>query len=104
MKRADRTQLAILDAAEHLFSIYGPNATSMRQITSLAQVNLSAVNYHFGDKDNLVDQVFQRRLNALNDERLQLLEQYQRQAPHAALKASQVVHAFLRHLYAMLLR
>ena len=103
MKRADRTRLAILDAAEHLFSIYGPDATSMRQITGLAQVNLSAVNYHFGSKENLIEEVFQRRLNALNAERLQLLEQYQQQNLHTPLKASQIVHAFfaplIRHAF-----
>ncbi len=105
MKRSERTRLAILDAAEHLFSAYGPDATSMRQITGLAQVNLSAVNYHFGSKEALIDEVFQRRLNALNQERLQLLEQYQASTPDAPLKASLVVHAFfaplIRHAYSV---
>lgn len=103
MKRSDRTRLAILDAAEHLFSMHGPDSTSMRQITSLAKVNLSAVNYHFGDKSNLIEEVFQRRLNTLNAERLRLLEQYQQQSPNSPLKASQIVHAFfaplIRHAF-----
>lgn len=103
MKRSGRTRLSILDAAEHLFSAYGPGATSMRQITGLAEVNLSAVNYHFGSKEQLVQEVLQRRLHALNQERLSLLDALKHQAQGTGLKASQVVHAFfsplIRHAY-----
>jgi AcrR family transcriptional regulator len=44
------TQDKILDAAEQLFASTGFADTSLRQITSMAQVNLAAVNYHFGSK------------------------------------------------------
>ena len=39
------------DAAEALFISGGFDALSMRQITAAAQVNLAAVNYHFGSKE-----------------------------------------------------
>lgn len=94
MKRSDRTQSAILDAAEHLFALYGHENTSMRQITAQAKVNLSAVNYHFGSKDGLTQAVFQRRLNSINQERLEKLAFYRQQAGDGPLKASQVVDAF----------
>ena len=35
------TKSKILDAAEHLFAIHGFNGTSLREITSQAEVNLS---------------------------------------------------------------
>ena len=44
------TKGRILDAAEELFMEHGFEATSLRQITATAHVNLAAVNYHFGSK------------------------------------------------------
>ena len=40
----------ILDAAERLFAEHGVAGTSVRAITDQAQVNVAAVNYHFGSK------------------------------------------------------
>ncbi|MDP4946529.1 MAG: TetR family transcriptional regulator, partial [Alishewanella sp.] len=42
------TQLKILDAAQNLFAEAGFNDTSLRQITTKAEVNLASVNYLFG--------------------------------------------------------
>ena len=47
----------ILDAAEILFAEKGFSETSLRLITSKAQVNLAAVNYHFGSKKSLIQAV-----------------------------------------------
>jgi len=71
----DSTRQRILDTAERLFADQGFHATTLRQITSEAGVNLAAVNYHHGSKDALVLAVFQRRLDALNSERLARLDQ-----------------------------
>jgi len=68
------TKTRILDVAEGLFMEHGFEATSLRQLTSAAGVNLAAVNYHFGSKDGLVRAVFSRRLKPLNEERIRLLE------------------------------
>ena len=66
----DSTALRILDTAERLFADQGFHATTLRQITREAGVNLAAVNYHHGSKDALILAVFQRRLDELNSERL----------------------------------
>ena len=55
----------ILDAAEILFAEKGFAETSLRLITSKAQVNLAAVNYHFGSKKSLIQAVFSRFLGPL---------------------------------------
>ena len=47
------TRDRILDAAEELFAEQG-FASSLRNITSSAGVNLAAVNYHFGSKEELI--------------------------------------------------
>ena len=48
------TREKILDAAEALFAEHGFEGASMRMITARAGVNLAAVNYHFGSKENLL--------------------------------------------------
>jgi AcrR family transcriptional regulator len=71
------TKGRILDAAEDLFIEHGFEAMSLRQITSHADVNLAAVNYHFGSKEALIHSMLARRLDKLNDERLTLLDQFE---------------------------
>ncbi|GGX92285.1 hypothetical protein GCM10011419_08260 [Vogesella fluminis] len=56
------TATRILDVAERLFVEHGFEATSLRMITQQAEVNLAAVNYHFGSKDALFESVFMRRI------------------------------------------
>jgi AcrR family transcriptional regulator len=67
------TKERILSAAEALFAQYGFAGTSLRQVTSRADVNLAAVNYHFGSKDNLVNEVFRRRMDEMSQARLEAL-------------------------------
>ena len=62
---AQDTKNKILDAAETLFSQQGFMQTSMREITTLAGVNLASVNYHFGSKKNLIQSVLKRYLDVL---------------------------------------
>ena len=47
------TRIRILEAAAAIFAQHGFAATTIRQICSKAQVNLAAVNYHFGSKEGL---------------------------------------------------
>lgn len=74
------TKQKILDSAEHLFAEEGYHATSLRNITAAARVNLAAVNYHFGSKEALLEAVIMRRLGPLNDLRLAQLEEVVQQA------------------------
>jgi len=72
-----RTKERILQAAEELFAEHGFSGTSLRQLTKLANVNLAAVNYHFGSKENLIAEVFKRRLDDLGQARLKALQAVQ---------------------------
>ena len=67
------TKERILSAAERLFAERGFAETSLREVTSRADVNLAAVNYHFGSKSNLVNEVFRRRLDDLSARRISAL-------------------------------
>ena len=92
--RSADTRERILDAAERLFMANGYDGTSMRQITGEAGVNLAAVNYHFGSKESLMQEVFRRRLDWLNEERMRVLDAFEKDAGGSALKPSQIVDGF----------
>lgn len=71
------TVTRILDAAEVLFAEHGFSETSLRRITGRAEVNLAAVNYHFGSKQALIQAVFFRYLDPFSadlHQRLDVLE------------------------------
>jgi AcrR family transcriptional regulator len=87
------TKERILTAAEALFAQRGFEGASLRQLTAAAGVNLAAVNYHFGSKDNLVEEVFKRRLDQLNARRLAALKQV---AGQADASLEDVLAAFIR--------
>lgn len=59
------TKERILNAAEQLFCDLGFDNTSLRAITSEADVNLASVNYHFGSKKQLIQEVLARYLQVL---------------------------------------
>ena len=75
------TKDRILYAAEALFAQQGFAATSLRQVTGRADVNIAAVNYHFGSKENLVNEVFRRRMDTMSEQRLAALDASRRDAP-----------------------
>jgi AcrR family transcriptional regulator len=75
------TKERILAAAELLFAQHGFSETSLREVTSRADVNLAAVNYHFGSKSNLINEVFRRRLDELSSKRLAALSAAERDLP-----------------------
>ena len=99
--RTADTRERILDAGERLFMAHGYEGTSMRLITSEASVNLAAVNYHFGSKESLIQEVFRRRLDWLNDERLRVLIEMEEAAAGKPLKPSQIVDGFFGTLLRM---
>ena len=75
------TKDRILGAAEELFAQFGFTGTSLRQVTSRADVNIAAVNYHFGSKENLVNEVFRRRMDDMSAQRLSALKAAVQQHP-----------------------
>ena len=72
---SDQTRTAILAAAERLYADRGFGDVTLRDIVSEANVNLAAVNYHFGSKDELIAELFVTRSLALNKERLRDLRE-----------------------------
>jgi AcrR family transcriptional regulator len=71
---SDQTRTAILTAAERLYAERGFGDVTLRDIVAAAEVNLAAVNYHFGSKDELIAELFVSRSLATNRERLNELK------------------------------
>lgn len=82
------TKQRILNAAEQLFARDGYHVTSLRSITAAAEVNLAAVNYHFGSKESLLEAIIERRLNPLNKVRLGQLDTLLQKAAEAGIVPS----------------
>ena len=93
VNKTNSTRDRILGAAEALFAQRGFDGASLRRLTHAAGVNLAAVNYHFGSKEKLVEEVFRRRLDALNADRLAALAKLGDE--HAAT-LEQVLAAYIR--------
>jgi len=84
--RMNETKEKLLDAAEYLFGENGYSATSLRQIIALARVNLASIHYHFGSKEELLEQVILRKVGPINEQRLKLLDRFESEAaPNPAL-------------------
>ena len=92
-RAASLTKERILDAAEALFMEHGFEATSLRAITTAAGVNLAAVNYHFGSKEELFQAVLTRRLDPMNQERLALLTRLEAAAAPQPLSCEKILLA-----------
>ena len=93
------TKNKILDAAEQLFADKGFNGTSLREITSQAEVNLAAVNYHFGSKKELIKAVMSRYMNELSPRLESALEAVCCQQEQPSL--TQVFSAFVEPLLSL---
>ena len=96
---SDRTRALILDAAERLYAERGFGEVTLRDIVAAAGVNLAAVNYHFGSKDELIAELFVSRGIATNRVRLAELK-----AAETAGNGTADVKAILRALIGPTLR
>ena len=95
-KDSKETRTRILDTAESLFSDHGFVDVSLRRITKEAGVNIASVNYHFGSKDALVNEVFTRVIAPINRERLALLGQSEANHGSAPVPLEEILEALHR--------
>jgi AcrR family transcriptional regulator len=87
------TRERLLEAAERLFAARGFRGVSLRELTAAARVNLAAVSYHFGSKEELLRAVLERRVAPVNAERLRRLDALE--AGGAPVVVEAVLEAFL---------
>jgi AcrR family transcriptional regulator len=108
------TKERLLRAAERLFAERGFEGTSMRAVTQAAGASVSAANYHFGSKLELLGATLRRQVEPINRRRLArltaleaepeppgveaVLEAYIRPAFERAAEVSDHDRALLRHV------
>jgi AcrR family transcriptional regulator len=94
------TKDRILDAAEQLIGDQGYASTSLRQIIAEAGVNLAAVHYHFGSKEELLDGLVARKLGPVNERRLAMLTESEERAAPEPAPVEDLMRAFLLPAFA----
>jgi len=70
----------LVDAAEELFCERGFKGTSIRDIAASAGCNIASVNYYFGSKEKLYEQVWHRHLIPMRDARIASIDKVMSQA------------------------
>jgi AcrR family transcriptional regulator len=58
-------------------------------------VNLAAIHYHFGSKQELLDQVIIRKAGPMNERRLKLLDQFEAESAPEPASVERIVEAFV---------
>ncbi len=92
---SDDTASRIIDAAQRLFIRNGTEATSLRAVTREAGVNVAAIHYYFGSRDELLRSVLDRIIKPLNARRLALLNQSLAAHHGRPLPVEEILRAFL---------
>ena len=86
--RGERTREKILHCAEQLFAEEGISRVTLRQIArSAAQKNVSAVQYHFGSKQELLEAIQTRHRSGIEERRRSLLGEHERSGTAQELRA-----------------
>ncbi len=94
----NKTQIKLIEAAELEFAENGFHGASIRDITSRAEANIAAVNYHFGSKEALFIEMIRFRLEPINTLRLEMLEAAVAKAGKRTLKIKRIVDIMVRPL------
>jgi len=89
------TKEKLLDTAEQLFGDNGYAPTSLRKVIAAAEVNLAAVHYHFGSKEELLDALVHRKADPVNRERLARLDRLEAQSGNRPPKVKAILEGFL---------
>ena len=85
----------ILATAEDMFAEQGYWGVSLRSITRASGVNIAAIHYHFGSKQELLERIFEKRCGPMNNERLRLLIECRETVSRPPL-LEQILEAYLR--------
>ena len=88
------TQEQILNVAEQLFAANGYAGTSLRSIIKEAGVNLSAVSYHFGSKEDLYMAIVARVAQPVVKSKLEMLAKCREKNDSPTVE--QILEAYLK--------
>ena len=84
-----------MDTAVRIFAEQGYGGTSLRHIIAEAQVNLAAIHYHFGSKEELLDAVIAQNIQPVNAERIERLTRLEERTEGEAVAVDAILEAFV---------
>lgn len=99
--RPSDTKVKILDTAEQMFATQGFAGTTLRNLVKEAGVNLAAVSYHFGSKEELHAAVIGRMAEVITERQLEALQVLEANETEPSLEA--VLRAYIEPGMAYLL-
>ena len=85
-RSTDSTQQKLLTAACEVFAENGFKNTTVRDICNRADVNVAAVNYHFGSKEKLYEAVWENSNRAAVKKRMDELDLARTDAPEIRIR------------------
>lgn len=97
---SDTTADKLIKATQALIATNGYDATTTRMIANLAGVNLSAINFHFGNKESLVQEAVQKAAADLGDYYNKLayeIRAFLKEEPIDQKKAWEYIDKFLKN-------
>lgn len=94
----NKTRQRLLEAAAIVFADRGFRHATIREICSHAGTNIAAVNYHFGDKRHLYEEVIATGMRVLKEEIMIETRQNRLAPPRDRLEL--FMHSLLRHVQA----
>ena len=90
-----RTKQRLLSSTERLFASRGFAGVTMRQVAERAQTNIASAHYHFGSKEGMVLEMLKRRIEPINAQRLQYLEESRKLAGERSLPVREIFRALI---------
>ncbi|MCK4614381.1 MAG: TetR/AcrR family transcriptional regulator [Thermoplasmata archaeon] len=95
------TKTKILEAAERVILENGPEGATIRRITQEAGVNVAAVNYHFGSKEDLGKALLLKFVGPIEKERTRMLNDARKNAGEAPLALETIIRCMFEPLIAL---
>lgn len=92
----DETKERIMLAAESLFAERGFESVSLRDITTEALANVAAVNYYFGTKDALIDELIIQGNTPIMNARMKLLDEAEKKYQVGVVPVEVILDAVMR--------
>lgn len=99
MSRGDDSREKILRAAEKVFAENGLAGASVRAITSAAGVNHALINYYFGSKVALYQEVLERTTKLMTAPRLQALDALREKHGEQPIPLQEIMDAYIRSFF-----
>ena len=90
------TRERILAVATELVALHGPQNVTIRELARTSGTNIAAVNYHFGSKGELVQEVLLKIFEPINRQRMEILASLEAACAPRPVEVAEILQALLR--------